>query len=122
MVVVAVTECKPINGKKCKTSAEINEWLKQHPLYFLSQTTSFQSKMFEDSNLTKRWPHNLKPKEDYSPTEAGFQSVDFGTIDTSNDRVINVVEILYGYHDLTFKDSPWFWAQPRKHRYFDLVS
>ena len=68
MLAIGIAECQPVNGKFCNSSSEIATWLSERPNFFISQESNVDPEMFSDSNKTEKWPHSLRPKENYYPT------------------------------------------------------
>lgn len=75
-IAIAVHPCKATATKQCKSKAEIDDFVENHPFFFVSQQTNVIPEMFEDSADVNKSP-NTGDKATYFPVRTSLKSNDF---------------------------------------------
>lgn len=125
MLAFTMSECRPVNGKVCKSSEEIREWIAKHPTFFVAQHTHFQPDMFAShKEYMNNWPNIGKSVDDYMPVTVSHKSIDYGPILTPDialkNKLLPVVELFYGFHNASFKDEPYPWSPKREKQFLNI--
>ena len=79
---LALVYCKntTANNQWCKPYDEIDQFLREHPTFFVHQETRVQNDIFEDHEIVDQYPY-FGDKENYYPTLKSMTSYNYGPID-----------------------------------------
>ena len=101
-IYVSFDECKPKEGRTCKSPQEIDIWMKQTIFYVISQKTIVSKDKFVDDA-----DHHFTDEQGYHPLEKQTQSLYYSAMQTYGENIIPTFEIFFGVDKVTFDDSKY---------------